>query len=475
MIFSLVLVALCGVVAFFQYVQGFFSATISAILAMIAATVAMGWYEQVAPLLFNAKIYDQAASVSLVVIFAAVYILPRLLIDSFVPGNVRVPFIVEKIGAGAMGLIVGLVSTGIVAVAADALPFGPTVGMYARFGTTDQKDPQYGGPSGQMLDTHNYDVFTGDKLDPDDPSKSHIWFGQDDLVVSLARKASGEDGSLAYDHSLATVHPDLLDEYYGQRLGIQPGAKHSAVNTDQSQQVTVKGIYTPPRPIPQVDGEPMSMRISGSQPPPATVAADGDQIVVVVRLNFVGKDLADDTDNLLRYSAGAIRLVAGEPESGAAFKNYYPVATLDTRGTAVACRPDDFLLSDLGGARTIDFVFVVDRDHVMSGDENKPPFHLPPGTFVEFKRYAVCDLSGQIVQFGPPPNPDKTPVIRKPAVDLVLAKTDGLWTGVGAGLEKIPGMSIRRRRRGKTIHRRGVHRKRGRRNSWAIIRWEIPG
>src|SRR5580658_103781 len=169
MIFSVILFALVGVVAFFQYVQGFFSATISAILAVIAAIVAMGWYETAAPLLFNAKIYDQAASISLVVIFAVVYILPRLLIDSFVPGNVRVPFIVEKVGAGVMGLIAGLVCTGIVAVAADALPFGPSIGMYARFGTTDQKDAQYGGPSGQMVDSQTFDVFTGDKIDANDP------------------------------------------------------------------------------------------------------------------------------------------------------------------------------------------------------------------------------------------------------------------------------------------------------------------
>jgi hypothetical protein len=439
MIFSVILFALVGVVAFFQYVQGFFSATISAILAVIAAIVAMGWYETAAPLLFNAKIYDQAASISLVVIFAVVYILPRLLIDSFVPGNVRVPFIVEKVGAGVMGLIAGLVCTGIVAVAADALPFGPSIGMYARFGTTDQKDAQYGGPSGQMVDSQTFDVFTGDKIDANDPTHSRIWLHQDDLVVGLAETASGANGSLANDRPFATVHPDLLDELYGQRLGIQTGAKHSAVNTDQTQLVTVKGIYTPPRPIPQVDGEPVQMRISGAEPPPSTVTADGDQIVLVVRMNFAGKDLADEADNLLRYSAGVIRLVAGEPDNGAPFKDYYPVATLNARGTAVAARPDDFLLSDMAGARTVDFVFVVDRDHVMGGDETKPPFHLPAGSFVEFKRYGICDVSGQTVQFGPPPNSDKTPLIRKPSVDTVLAKTDGLWTGAAPVVESTGG------------------------------------
>ena len=439
MIFSVILLGLCGVVAFFQYVQGFFSATISAILAVIAAIVAMGWYEQAAPLLFNAKIYDQAASISLVVIFAVVYILPRLVIDSFVPGNVRVPFIVEKVGAGAMGLIAGLVCTGIVAVAADALPFGPTIGMYARFGTTDQKDAMYAGPNSQMLDTQTYDVFTGDKIDANDRTHSGVWLHQDDLVVSLAETASGGSGSLSNDRPFAAVHPDLLDELYAQRMGIQPGAKHSAVNTAQAQLVTVKGIYTPPRPIPQVDGEPVAMRVSGAEPPPSTVTADGDQIVLVVRMNFAGKDLADDTDNLLRFSAGAIRLVAGLPDSGAPFKNYYPVATLDARGTAVAARPDDFLLADMAGARTVDFVFVVDRDHVMGGDETKPPFHIPAGAFVEFKRYGVCDISGQTVEYGPPPNSDKTPVIRKPMIDSVLAKTDGLWTGAAPVVESAGG------------------------------------
>ncbi|MGD0389169.1 MAG: hypothetical protein ABSC42_09460 [Tepidisphaeraceae bacterium] len=431
MIFSLILFAFAGVIAFFHYTQGCFSATISAILAAVAATLALGWYEQVAPLLFNAKVYDQAASISLVLIFAVAYILPRLAVDSLVPGNVRLPVIVDKVGAAAMGLIAGLIGTGIVALAADALPFGPTIGMYSRFATADQHvTGGYQGANGQSQDTLNNDVVTADKIDPDDPAKSHVWLAQDDLVVDLERRVSADNGSLAFDNPFASVHPDLVDELYAQRLGIQPGAKHSAAATPQT--VSVKGIYTPPKPIPQVDGEPTAMR-NGAPPPPATVAADADQLVLVVRMIFSGKDLADDSDNLLRFSAGALRLMAGEPDSGAALKNYYPLATLDARGVAVACRPDDFLFADLSGARTIDFVFVVDRDHVMSGDAAKIPFQLPQGSFVEFKRYGLVDLSGKTVDYGPPPNKDKTPVIRKPEVVKVLEKTDGIWTGSWAG------------------------------------------
>jgi hypothetical protein len=431
MIFCLILFALTGVIAFFHYTQGCFSATISAILAAIAAIVALGWYEQVAPLLFNAKIYDQAASVSLVVIFAVTYILPRLIIDSLVPGNVRLPVIVDKVGAAAMGLIAGLIGTGIVAVAADALPFGPTIGMYSRFATSDQHvTGGYIGPNGQSQDTVNNDVVTADKIDPDDPNKSHVWLAQDDLVVGLEERVSADNGSLAFDSPFTSVHPDLLDELYAQRLGIQPGAKHSTAATDQT--VSVKGIYTPPKPIPQVDGEPSQMR-NGAQPPPATVAADADQAVLVVRMSFSGKDLADDSDNLLRFSSGALRLMTGQPDNGVPFKDYYPVATLDARGVAVACRPDDFLFADLSGARTIDFVFVVGRDHLISGDVNKAPFQFPPGSFVEFKRYGLVDLSGKAVNYGPPPNKDKTPVIRKPDVAKILEKTDGIWTGSWAG------------------------------------------
>src|ERR1700722_18589628 len=162
MILSLLLFALCVIIAFFQYIQGIFSATLSAILATIAAAVALGWYEQVAPLLFNIKFYDQAASISLVVLFAVTYFIPRLICDSFIPGNVRVPFIVDKVGAAVMGIIAGLMSTGIVAVATDALPFGPTVATYSRFDVSD-KSGQYMGKFGQMQDTDIHDVITVDK------------------------------------------------------------------------------------------------------------------------------------------------------------------------------------------------------------------------------------------------------------------------------------------------------------------------
>jgi hypothetical protein len=154
-------------------------------------------------------------------------------------------------------------------------------------------------------------------------------------------------------------------------------------------------------------------------------------MVLVVRMNLSGKDIADDADNLIRYSAGAVRLVVGRPNNNISYKDYYPVATLDDRGVAVANRPDDFLISEMSAARTVDFVFLVDDDHIMN-EGDKVPFKLPSGSFIEFKRYATTDLSGLAVEYGPPPNPDKTPVVRRDAIAKTLAKTDGIWTGAAA-------------------------------------------
>jgi hypothetical protein len=428
MILCAIFFALVAVIAFFHYIQGFFTATLSAILTVVAAAVALGWYEQVAPLLFNIKFYDQAASISLVVIFAVTYLIPRLVCDSFIPGNVRVPFIVDKVGAAVMGIIAGLMSTGILAVATDALPFGVTIGMYSRFDIAD-KNGMYMGRMGQMQDTDLHDVITADKLDPD--SATHLWVRQDDLVVALESRVSGA-GSLGTDQPFTSVHPDLVDELYEQRLGIQPGGKHTTVSTEKNPTADVSGVYTPPHALPQIDGEIQQIRTDLAIKD-TTLKTEPDQTVIVVRMTLTGKQMADEADNLLRFSAGSVRLVTGLPDNGAPFKDYIPVATMDGKGVAVACRPDDFLFSDMSaGAHTIDFVFVVDRDHVMSGEETKPPYHMPQGSFIEFKRYSMVDLSGKPVEFGPPPNPDKAGIVRKTEVKTALAKTEGMWSGGAA-------------------------------------------
>jgi hypothetical protein len=421
MILSLIFLALTGAVAFFHYVQGFFSATISAILVVIAAVVAVGYHEQVAPFLFSAKFYEQAESISLVVLFAAAYIVPRLLFDWAVPGNVRLPVLVDKIGAGAAGVIAGLVSVGVLAIAAQAMPFGPGVGMYSRFQVTDKTGITYPGLNGQNQDTEDHDVMVGQTIDPDAPEKNHLWFWQDDLVNGLIKKVT-DGGSLEGDRPFASIHPDWIDELFGQRIGIQVGAKHVLVSTPDKQTVSVKGVYNWPSqtPLPQIDGELSMIRASDEPVAPDVQYDAGTQALIIVRMAFTGgKDITDDADNFLRFSPGSVRLVCGRPDEGAPYKDYYPVATLDPRGTAVYCRIDDFLVADPGG-NPVDLVFVVDKDHLIPGDAGK--LSLPPGAFVEIKRYGQVDLSGKPADAGPPPalSLDKPGILRKQQIATKL-------------------------------------------------------
>jgi len=439
MILSLLLLVLTLVVAFFHYIQGLFSATISAILVVLATVVAVGYHENLASLLVGTKFTEEAASIALAALFAAVYILPRLAFDYLIPGNVRYPVLVDKIGAGAMGLVAGLLSTGVVAIAAQALPFGPDVGYYARYAAADRSGTVAGGF--QQQDVTLYDVTHSPTLNPDDAD--HLWLHQDDLVMALAQKVS-DGGSLEGDQMLGCVHPDYLSELFGQRLGIQTGVHR----TLPSAALSIGGVYVAgsppdpptadqPSPLPkpeltQVDGEPSSLRSPDEQVDSKLRPADPQQqALLVVRMTVSpAKDVAD-SDACFRFSAGSIRLVAGRCDSsGMDVVDYHPVAVLDRKGIAVACRIDDFLLVSLNGLRTLDLVFLVDKERVF-GSVKDPPYpppakggafpHLAPGTFLEVKRYAVADLSGRKVDYGPPTNRDHTSLIRKPGVVAAIA------------------------------------------------------
>jgi hypothetical protein len=51
-------------------------------------------------------------------------------------------------------------------------------------------------------------------------------------------------GALAGKQPLASVHPGYLDELFASRLGIQTGASRVAINTDETKQFNVAGVYT---------------------------------------------------------------------------------------------------------------------------------------------------------------------------------------------------------------------------------------
>src|SRR5881394_3324073 len=108
MVFSIVMILIVLAVAFIHYIQDLFSSLISAILAVIAAVLAVSYHESVVEGLLGGKMADMAHGMVLLMLFAAIYLVPRLAFDFVVPGNVRVPAIADKVGGAAMGLVAGI-------------------------------------------------------------------------------------------------------------------------------------------------------------------------------------------------------------------------------------------------------------------------------------------------------------------------------------------------------------------------------
>ncbi|HEV2295247.1 MAG TPA: CvpA family protein [Tepidisphaeraceae bacterium] len=411
-IFAIIIIVLVGVIAFFHYTQGFWSATLSAIIAVIAAVLAIGYHESVVNTLLKGRISDYAHAFALVAIFGLTYLILRAIIDKVIPGNLRLPVIVDKVGAGMMGIVAAIFSVGVVAVAAQAMPFGPEIGGYARYEMTDEREAaiQVAGKQ-QYQDIVTLPQVESNALD-EEATKKKLLLPVDEWVIGLVSHLS-DGGSLAGKRQLEEVHPNYLDELFAQRLGIQVGANRVAIN-EPKQQVQIDGLFRAPPTIPQFDSDITSARPDGK---PVTWPAPKDgEMYLVARVKFLGGADSGKPPEFVRFSPGSIRLVARSDEEGA--KNYFPIGTVENGSMLFTNRIDDYLFVSEGQAA--DVVFLVRSDEVLEGKTNK----VKEGVFIEVKRLAREDLSGKTVDEGIKPDASVS-VLRKTGIVAGAAKGSG--------------------------------------------------
>jgi hypothetical protein len=412
MILSIVIIAVVAGIAYFHYAQGLFGATISTIIAVIAAALAVGYHENLVNALLGGAVGDYANAGALAAIFALVYVVGRVITDKAIPGNVRLPLMVDRVGGAAMGVIAGLFTAGIVALIAQSLPFGPAVGGYTRYPLVSSREVTVV-PSGasRAVDMEVIDQLEDDTFDPDKRKKLII--PVDDMVLGFVNKQS-DGGSMAGARTLESIHPNYPDELFAQRLGVQVGAKRTAFNGKGKPQVSVPedGVFVILNDLTktQIDAELNELHLREVAHKRA-----GNQAQLVVRVVF-GKDAADDDGNV-RVSPASVRLVAGG-------ENVYPVGTLEN-GVLFANKVDDFLFINVKGADAgADFVFFVNPDDVVTGGSgavdpksaSKDPKDAPKvkdGVFLEVKRLARVDLSGKSVGLTVP-KAENVQVERKP-------------------------------------------------------------
>lgn len=393
MIFSIVLLVLVGAVAFFHYTQGFFTATISAIIAVISAALALAYHETVVELLLGGRWSNTAHALALAVTFAAIYGVLRLLFDKMVPGNVRFPPIIDKVGAGAMGLVAGIFAGGIVAIVAQYMPLMPSVAGYARYAVQDREvtiPPLAEG--GRALDSKTFDELKSDKISELDPAdKQGLLIPVDDIVVNTTYHLS-DGGSLAGKVPMSEVHPAFLDEIFSQRLGIQTGG--SRVATKDS--VRLDGLFSVPA-LNTRDHDYTKIRVKPLPTGPVKFNPNS-QILLVVRLTFTRN--AGDTDNVVRFSPASVRLVANKGTGASAQRvNYHPIGTVENAQVVYLNRLDDFLFVR-GADNGADLAFVVDKAGFVEGGGQGQAMKVAEGVFIEFKRMARIDLSGNDIKTG---------------------------------------------------------------------------
>ncbi len=405
MILTVIVLLMMAGIAYWHYAQGLFGQPSRRSVALVAAVIAVSYAEPLVNSLLRGAMADYANGMALAILFAVTYIVLRTLFDNLIPGNVRLPYWVDHIGGGVMGIIAGLFAAGIFVLAAEALPFGPSVGGYTRYAVDDDRLVSilaYG--HSQREDVNIANQLKDDRFEPND--KKPLLIPVDDFVVAAVQKLS-DGGALAGLQPLEAVHPDYPDELFGERLGIQVGAKRTAVNLPGAQpQVTVPnpGVFHFDKDVAkyQIDAEENQVHqraISYKPTPPADYP-------LVVRVIF-GHEAAGP-DGYVRFSCGSVHLVADNTD-------YWPVGTVEDGNVIFLNKMDDPLfVSTAQSDHGADFIFFVNPRKVLTGDENAKERKIRNGVFISVKRGALIDLGGRPVQPSVVPSPS-VQVMRKPS------------------------------------------------------------
>lgn len=185
MIIAFIATVLILAIAAYQAVHGLYSALIMAVLSVLSALAALSLYEPLCQEFLYERMPAYAEGVALISLFGLILLGLRELADRFLRGNLVLGVWPDRIVGGAMGLIAGLVVTGMLALGVQLLPFGRSVMGYR--------------PCDESL-----------------VRRDGLWlFYPDDFVVGLAKRLSL--GGLGNGKPFAAIHNNIIQEAYATR------------------------------------------------------------------------------------------------------------------------------------------------------------------------------------------------------------------------------------------------------------------
>lgn len=266
-------------IAFYQVLQGLYSALIMLLLTIISAMVAFNYYLPIsAQLQEYMTVYT--GPVVLVSLFVLVLLALRLAFDRFLGSNVVLGTWADRIGGGVFGLFTGMILTGVLTIALQMLPFNESVLTYK--------------PFDEYLERNH-------RLYP---------FCPDEFTLGLMEHLSA--GSMSGSKTFDAVHDDLLfREFCSRNTAGKNGGKMVPENSFQKLEFYAS----------------LPADIDADEVPTYHLAERGPQKFIIARTTF-SKELADP-DGWWRIPGTHVQLYTMD-ENGES-DNYYPVGYLTRR------------------------------------------------------------------------------------------------------------------------------------------------
>jgi hypothetical protein len=207
------------------------------------------------------------------------------------------------------------------------------------------------------------------------------------------------------------VHPDYLQELYGQRLSLQSGSKRTALAG--SVQVSDVFVVDGKAGLPQDDNETWTKdgqgtgirgpRAKGGHKLEGIAKPAPGKIFLILRTNLGAID-ADAKSSMVSFTPAAVRLVTKG-------RNYFPIGTVDDGQVLFRNAVDDVLFVE--GGKSADLVFEVPETDFAPAAGDPANRKLVSDVFLEFKRFARVDLGGKAVFAGIKTPTDAVAVVRK--------------------------------------------------------------
>ncbi len=276
-------------IAFYQSLQGLFSAMIMTILTVLCAAFALGWYDSLGEMLAG-RMGAYAHGLSLLALFVIPLLALREAFDRLIPGNVVLGVWADRIGGGALGLVTAFLLVGVLGLVVQLLPMEPTV-------------------------YQPYDAALQPKT-----TEPLAWSGG--FTLSLAKGLSrGALRPILSSQRFPDVHDDLRLEAFCARSrpkGARASTPTTALKVIDAIVLTA-GKGASAGAIAELE------RIRRSVPKYRRPLTRGDEKVLVVRV-AVDQSARNENDDWYRLPATQFRLVT------AAGRSFYPVGYLTHAG-----------------------------------------------------------------------------------------------------------------------------------------------